>query len=251
MSSVRRPAWGSIIPVLTLLAGVLFAASASTARGTNLREQGRTRITELITAEQRRGREERAEYRRLRAQVDAISREAGRHDARVREAREEADRLAAGAGFTPYTGPAVSVTLDDAPAPEAGRLPHGARPDDLVVHQSDVQAVVNALWAGGARAMQIMDQRVISTSAVRCVGNTLILQGVVYSPPFRIIAAGDPDRLRAALGASEEIAIYRRYVRAYGLGYAVRSLERATLPPYTGNVTMKHATVPTAPPKGG
>lgn len=99
--------------------------------------------------------------------------------------------------------------------------------------------------------MQIMDQRVISTSAVRCVGNTLILQGVVYSPPFRIIAAGDPDRLRAALGASQEIAIYRRYVRAYGLGYAVRTLERATLPPYTGNVTMKHATVPTAPPKGG
>ncbi|MEO3822864.1 DUF881 domain-containing protein [Actinomadura sp. B10D3] len=250
MSSVRRPAWGSIIPVLTLLAGVLFAASASTARGTNLREQGRTRITELIAAEQRRGREERAEYRRLRAQVDAVSREAGRHDARVREAQEEADRLAAGAGFTPYTGPAVRVTLDDAPQDE-GRLPHGAGPDDLVVHQSDVQAVVNALWAGGARAMQIMDQRVISTSAVRCVGNTLILQGVVYSPPFRIIAAGDPDRLRAALGASPEIAIYRKYVRAYGLGYSVRTLERATLPPYTGNVTMKHATVPAAPPKGG
>lgn len=251
MSRVRRPAWGSIIPVLTLLAGTLFAASASTARGTSLREQGRTRITELITAEQRRGREERAEYRRLRDQVDAISRDAGRHDARVKKARAEADRLAAGAGFTPYTGPAVRVTLDDAPPPKPGGLSRGTRPDDLVVHQSDVQAVVNALWAGGAHAMQIMDQRVISTSAVRCVGNTLILQGVVYSPPFRITAVGDPDRLRASLGASQEVGVYRRYVRAYGLGYAVRTVERATLPPYTGNVTMKHATVPTKPPEGG
>ncbi|WP_433465555.1 DUF881 domain-containing protein [Spirillospora sp. CA-128828] len=252
MSSVRRPAWGSIIPVLTLLAGTLFAASASTARGTSLREQGRTRITELITAEQRRGRQERAEYRRLRHQVDGISREAGRHDARVKKAQAEADRLAAGAGFTPYTGRAVRVTLDDAPQPGPGdHLPRGVRPDDLVVHQGDVQAVVNALWAGGARAMQIMDQRVISTSAVRCVGNTLILQGVVYSPPFRITAAGDPDRLRAALGASREIAVYREYVREYGLGYAVRTVERATLPPYTGNVTMKHATVPAEPPEGG
>jgi uncharacterized protein YlxW (UPF0749 family) len=229
----------------------LFAASASTARGTSLREQGRTRITELITAEQRRGRQDRAEYRRLRRQVDGISREAGRHDARVKNAQAEADRLAAEAGFTPAAGRAVRVSLDDAPPPKSGEPPRGVRPDDLVVHQSDVQSVVNALWAGGARAMQIMDQRVISTSAVRCVGNTLILQGVVYSPPFRITAVGDPDRLRAALGASREIAIYRRYVRAYGLGYAVRTVERATLPPYTGNVTMKHATVPAEPPKGG
>ncbi|MGI5418356.1 DUF881 domain-containing protein [Actinomadura luteofluorescens] len=229
----------------------MFAASASTARGTSLREQGRTRITELITAEQRRGRQDRAEYRRLRRQVDGISREAGRHDARVKNAQAEADRLAAEAGFTPAAGRAVRVSLDDAPLPKPGELPRGVRPDDLVVHQSDVQSVVNALWAGGARAMQIMDQRVISTSAVRCVGNTLILQGVVYSPPFRITAVGDPVRLRAALGASHEIAIYRRYVRAYGLGYAVRTVERATLPPYTGNVTMKHATVPAEPPKGG
>lgn len=242
MCRVRLPAWGSIIPVLTLLAGTLFAASASTARGTSLREQGRTKLTELIAAEQRRSRQERAEYRRLRHEVDAISREAGRHDARVKRAQAEADRLAARAGFTPLTGRAVRVSLDDAPTPDD--LPRGVRPDDLVVHQADVQAVVNALWAGGARGMQIMDQRVISTSAVRCVGNTLILQGVVYSPPFRITAVGDPERLRAALGASPEIAVYRKYVRAYGLGYSVRTVERATLPPYTGNVTMKHATVP-------
>ncbi len=120
----------------------------------------------------------------------------------MKSARAEADRLAAEAGFTPLTGTAVRVALDDAPLPKSDDLPHGVHPDDLVVHQADVQAVVNALWAGGARGMQIMDQRVISTSAVRCVGNTLILQGVVYSPPFRITAVADPDRLRAALGAS-------------------------------------------------
>ncbi len=54
-----------------------------------------------------------------------------------------------------------------------------------------------------------MDQRSISTSAVRCVGNTLILQGVVCSPPFRITATGDPVRLRAALDASPDIQLYR------------------------------------------
>ncbi|MFF5262466.1 DUF881 domain-containing protein [Actinomadura viridis] len=249
MSSVRRPAWGSIIPALTLLAGTLFAASASTARGTGLREDGRTRLTELIGAEQRRTRHARADYQRLRDEVDAISRRAGRDDARVTDAQARADRLARDAGMTPLKGTGLRVTLDD--APQHGEQPRDAGPDDLVVHESDVQAVVNALWAGGALGMQIMDQRVIATSAVRCVGNTLILQGVVYSPPFRITAVGDPARLRAALDLSPEITIYKRYVREYGLGYAVRSAGRVTLPAYTGNVTMNHARVPADPERDG
>ena len=68
------------------------------------------------------------------------------------------------------------------------------QPNDLVIHQQDLQAVVNALWQGGAKGIQVMDQRLISTSAVRCVGNTLILQGRVYSPPYKITAVGDPER---------------------------------------------------------
>lgn len=83
-----------------------------------------------------------------------------------------------------------------------GRIPDGYTVDDVVVHQQDVQAVVNALWAAGAEAMTIQDQRVIATSAVRCVGNTLILQGRVYSPPYVITAIGDIGSLRSGLDST-------------------------------------------------
>jgi uncharacterized protein YlxW (UPF0749 family) len=237
--------WQYIIPLLTLSAGTLFAASASTARGTDLRGGDTKKITELIADAQRRTRHDRADYQRLRGQVDALSRHAGQRDARVRQAQAQADAIAGRAGFTPLTGGGVRVTLDDAPRRRTGldqRL--GATADDLVVHQQDVQAVVNALWAGGARGLQIMDQRLVSTSAVRCVGNTLILQGVVYSPPFRITAVGDPARLRAALDVSPEIKIYRQYVAEFGLGYVVKTLGRVTLPAFTGNVSLTYATGP-------
>ena len=69
----------------------------------------------------------------------------------------------------------------------------------MIVHQQDVQAVVNALWAGGADGLAVMGQRLITTGAVRCVGNTLLLYGRTYSPPFRVTAVGDPTRLRASL----------------------------------------------------
>ncbi|GLY87962.1 DUF881 domain-containing protein [Actinoallomurus iriomotensis] len=236
----RALTWRHAIPALTLFAGTLFAASASTAHGTDLRGGDRTRVTELIAQEQRGYQHAQGTYRSLHRQVDELGRQAGRRDAGVRSAQQEADRLAALSGFTPVSGRGVRVSLND--APHDRRVPGDPSPDDLVVHQQDVQAVVNALWAGGATGMQIMDQRLISTSAVRCVGNTLILQGVVYSPPFRITATGVPGRLRAALDASPEIQIYRQYVDEYGLGYTVKTLQKTTLPAYTGNATPKYAT---------
>lgn len=230
----------SAIPVFTVFAGALFTASASTARSTDLRAAGRTKVTDLIARQQRSFHDLQRRQRRLRRQVESLERAAARRDARLEAAQEDADRLAAGTGLMPLTGSGVRVSLDD--APPGRRVPGDPSPDDRVVHQQDVQAAVNALWAGGATGMQIMDQRLISTSAVRCVGNTLTLQGVVYSPPFRITATGDPARLRAALDASPDIQVYRQYVAEYGLGYTVKTLDRITLPAYAGNVTPKYAT---------
>ena len=112
-----------------------------------------------------------------------------------------------------------------------------------MVHQQDVQSVVNALWAGGGEAMVIMDIRVISTSAVRCVGNTLLLHDRVYSPPFEIKAIGDPDRLRAALDADPGVRAFRAAANLYGLGYAVQQLSDIVAPAHVGSGTLEHAKV--------
>jgi uncharacterized protein YlxW (UPF0749 family) len=114
-------------------------------------------------------------------------------------------------------------------------------PNDLVIHQQDLQAVVNALWHGGARGIKVMDQRLIATSAVRCVGNTLILQGRVYSPPYTITAVGDRTALHRALDKDPAVANYLQYVQAYGLGWKVEDHHRTTLPAYTGPMDLRYA----------
>ena len=103
--------------------------------------------------------------------------------------------------------------MSDAPRDADGNYPAGVDPDDLVVHQQDVQSVVNAMWAGGAEAMSIMDVRVISTSAVRCVGNTLLLDGQVFSPPFKITAIGEPTAMHNALESAEGVRQFRDAVQ--------------------------------------
>ena len=98
--------------------------------------------------------------------------------------------------------------------------------------------MVNALWAGGADAMTIMGVRVIGTTAVRCVGNTLLLQGRVYSPPFVVTAIGDRRRLTRALDADQAVQIFRQYVAAYGLGYHVSIHDNVRLSAYSGPLEL-------------
>lgn len=105
-----------------------------------------------------------------------------------------------------------------------------------------MQAVVNALWAGGAEAMSIMDVRVLATSAVRCVGNTLLLHGRVYSPPFKIVAIGDPAAMQRALAESEGVRWFKAAVDDYQLGYR-ESVSTVTVPAFEDSTALRSAKV--------
>lgn len=235
---ISRRTWRLLVPVTTGLAGLLIATSAITARGTDLRS-GPARLVDVISAAQHTVAGRTAVEHRLRSAVSARTRAVATAEAPVAAARRVLAELAGPAGLTPVRGPGLSVSLSDAPHQKAGtQLPGNPTPNDLVIHQQDVQAVVNALWAGGAEAMTLMGKRVISTTAVRCVGNTLLLEGAVYSPPFVITAIGSRTRMRAALDADPDVSIFRQYVAAFGLGYQVREFTDATLPGYTGPLDL-------------
>ncbi|MCW2572602.1 MAG: hypothetical protein JWO88_2660 [Frankiales bacterium] len=233
------PAWRVFVPVTALLAGLLFATSAATAAGTDLRAGRRTQLTELIAEERRTVDAQERQAAALRSEVARVQALAAAGNSSVATERARGDALAPAAGLIAVTGPGLTVRLDDAPRKD-GVPPASRNPDDLVVHQQDVQAVVNALWAGGAEAMTLMGQRVISTSAVRCVGNTVVLHGRVYSPPFVVSAIGDPHRLRIALDQEPGVEFFRTFVDKYGLGYSVRTVDPMHLPAYDGPLELPH-----------
>ena len=234
----RRPTTSSVLVSCTAAAaGLLFATSATTAQGTDLRADRRLQLSELIARERGDVAAQERVAADLRRQVADSTAQAATRDARVAQEQARGDALAVAAGTAAVAGPALTVSLDDAPAGT-----QAPSPDDLVVHQQDVQAVVNALWAGGAEAMTLMGQRVISTSAVRCVGNTVVLHGQVYGPPFVVQAVGDQDGMRAALAAEPGVELFLRYVDTFGLGYEVTAQADARLPAYDGSIDLPHVT---------
>jgi uncharacterized protein YlxW (UPF0749 family) len=239
----RRPSrWSLLVPVVGVAAGLLFATSAQTAKGTDLRPSG-TDLADVIRAQTRAVQARTEAVRSLREQVDRLTQQSAPGNSAVNQLQQRSAALAPVAGTEAVRGPAITVTLNDAKR-SAASLPQGFTADDIVVHQQDVQGVVNALWAGGAEAMMLQDQRVISTSAVRCVGNTLILQGRVYSPPYVIKAIGDVQGMQQSLDSNPTVSIYKQYVDVLGLGYDVKTSNAATFPAYTGTTSLTHASVP-------
>jgi len=221
---------------IALIAGFGMVASSIAANGTDLRGGRSGSLRDLVIRQSEQLARESASTAALRSAVSALAAKIGGVD--LTDARREERSLIPVAGMSAVHGPGVSVTLNDAPR-SAGL--DDVDPDALVIHQQDVQAVVNALWRGGAEAVMVMDQRLVATSAVKCVGNTLLLQGRVYSPPFRIAAIGNTDHLLHALDIDPGTQLIRDLARVYGLGYDVASTPSITMPAYSGALTSPNA----------
>lgn len=236
----RRPRtprrWQAAVPVAAALAGVLFVASAVSSDGTDLRSSD-TDLQVVVDDRAQAVHELRHEVDDVQAEVDQLG--ATVDDAALRQLRRRIARAGVAAGLAPVSGPGLVVSLADSPVDDP---PDDIDPNLLVVHQQDIQAFVNALWAGGAIGITLQGQRLVSTTGIKCVGNTVVLEGVPYAPPYRIEAVGDPDALVDALGDAADVQTYREYAQRYFLGLDVERSDRLFLPAYEGLPVMDYAT---------
>lgn len=217
MIQTRQSPWCFGVPVVCALAGLLLAATHGVSGGAEIRGSDAPRLVDLVRETQSSVNRLNAEREELAKKIDTAH---GRSsDAALAAMLRRSAQLAGQADMNPVHGPGLVVTLEDAQRDANGRFPRDASPDDLVVHQQDIQAVLNALWSAGAEAIQMQDQRLIATSVPRCVGNTLLLNGRTYSPPYTITAIGNSAAMQAALAAAPLVVLYKQYVVRFGLGY--------------------------------
>ena len=95
------------------------------------------------------------------------------------------------AGATDVSGEGVVVMLDDGDTINEG--------SDVLVHDSDVLTVVNELKAAGAEAISVNDERIITTTAIRCVGPVIQINYHKVAAPFTIKAIGNAQYLESAM----------------------------------------------------
>ena len=236
----RRRAWRVATPLVVLVSGTIFGVSAQQSDGLDLRGGRLTDLASVVRAERDDTGDLTEQVASLSSEVEALS--AGLGDRSVSRAQNEIATLVDPAGLTEKAGAAVQVTLDDATF--EARAAYEDDPNDLVVHQQDIQAVANAMWSAGAVAVTIQGQRLISTTGIKCSGNQVTLNGLPYSPPYVIVGIGDPAQMQAELTIDPTLAVYRDYTTIPGGGvfWDMTELETAVAPAYDGLLDLTYAT---------
>ncbi len=136
------------------------------------------------------------------------------------------------AGLTTVEGTGLIVTLND--SKQAKTLTGDV--SSFIVHEQDLRRVVNELFASGAEAVSVNNERMVATSSIRCVGPTIIVNGVKKAPPFEIKAIGDPDTL---LSGVEMPGGVLPTLRMWDLEVSTKKLNELTIPGYVGQAEIK------------
>lgn len=147
---------------------------------------------------------------------------------------KEAELLKMGSGVVPVEGKGVIVVIDD-----SKRLTKpGENPNLYLIHDDDILKVINELWAAGAEAISINEQRLIATSEICCAGSTLSVNNTRYSPPYEIRAIGDSQTLENALKMRGGVI---ETLQFWGIQVTVKTQDLVQVPAYKGTFRFEYA----------
>lgn len=233
----RSPARAAVLLVTAAVLGIgvtaaaqtLLQPAASAQQARDVLESSIVERNDAVAALQQ-------DVEELSAQIAALqSRLVGDADGPL---RAEVEAGAVQAGQLPVSGPGLVVRLSDAPAAVVDDPEDPARVQDL-----DLQVVVNGLWAAGAEAIAINDQRIGPTTAIRSAGSAVLVDLVPLTNPYRVEVVGNAPALQTALTQGDVGELLGALRATYGIGVDVSAQDSVSLPG-AGQATLRYAEVP-------
>ncbi|HLR28633.1 MAG TPA: DUF881 domain-containing protein [Ruania sp.] len=141
------------------------------------------------------------------------------------------------AGTVAVHGPGVTVTMRD--SERAQRNSPGS--EEERVQDSDLQVVVNGLWAAGAEAIAINGHRLTSQTAIRTAGDAILVDLQPLVSPYVISAIGDPNELRTNFARTAASAVLNLLAAQYSISSSVTAEDELQLPAGAGP-PLRHVT---------
>lgn len=140
-------------------------------------------------------------------------------------------------GLSEVTGNGIVITVDDSIS-----LNVYDDPNSLLVHDIDLINIVNELKSVGAEAISINNQRIVTTSAIECDGNVVLINGEKIAAPFVIKAIGFPESLKGVnmLGSYVYNLKYDRHLEVK-TETSDSLKQKITIPKYTGVIKFEYA----------
>ncbi len=171
-----------------------------------------------------------AEVAALRDKITQM--EAGIDQERV--LKDELTRARVLAGLTEVKGPGVVIEMSD-----SNKVAQpGQDPNVFLIHDKDLQDVINACFGAGAEALSVNDQRFVSKTEIVCAGNVIMINGVRLAPPFKILAIGDPATLENGLNMRGGVVSNLQF---WGIDVKITQQAEIVVPAYKGSLDFRYA----------
>ena len=138
------------------------------------------------------------------------------------------------AGLITVEGPGIIVTIDD--SKRVGKI--GENPNLYLIHDDDILKVINELWAAGAEAMSINDQRIIASSEIRCAGPTLSVNNTRCAAPYEVKVIGNSKNLENSLKMRGGVI---ETLQFWGIQISIKQQDIIQIPKYKGSMKYEYA----------
>ncbi len=171
----------------------------------------------------------------LRKQIDDKQKQSG---ASIQKNNLDAlEQLKQEIGLASTNGSGANITLNDSPfAQRADNLGN----DQFLVQAADLRDVVNLMFSAQAQAVAINDQRVIASTPISSVGNTILVNNTHVLPPFTISVIGDQGLLLQRLNDPTSLPDLEKRVKNQKIEFSFQPLANLVVPVFNGDFLLKY-----------
>lgn len=223
----------SVLLVFALAGLVLAAAAAETSAGAPAAAQARDALIDRVRSDTAAADDLQARVEGLRADVDRARDDALAATAAGSAVQDQLEDLEVVSGVGPVSGPGIKVVVDDAPEESKAAAGTGR------VLDTDLQRLLNGLWAADAEAVSVNGQRLTQLTAVRSAGDAILVAYRPLSPPYEVLAVGDPDDLEVDF-VDGPGGRWFKTLEGFGIRFSVTQEDDLGLPG-AASVTLRHA----------
>lgn len=237
----KRAQW-LIFFVIWLIVGALLGIALKAQFRLHTAELPSTRLPELARAyvqEKRTVQAMEAEIRQLRQKTTELENALATGTQQTKVLNDSLQAAKMLAGLVEVEGPGIELILRDSERRPAPGSTESLLIDLYIIHDYDLLRVVNELRQAGAEAIAINGQRLVATSAIRCVGPVIYVNDIKMASPFVIHAIGDPNTLLGALKTPG--GVLSDIIDADPKMVEMHAREKVRVPAYTGSTRFRFA----------
>lgn len=230
----KRPPW-VLVAVLTLVGFLLVVTGTATSAANKSAAPRQKELIDQILQQRSNVDDLNKAVSEVRNEVNQAEVQAGAASEAQQQQNEKIAQLQLEAGTSAVKGPGIEVKLSDAPQ-------SSSQSDSTFsanrIQDSDIQLIVNALFASGAEAVSVNGNRVVAVTPIRAAGGTIVVNYQPVNSPYSIMAIGaDQKRFK-----STDIARhFQEWKQKFKLGFSVQKHGNISIPAYSGRVSIDQA----------